>query len=252
MSVTGAPDGPAVRLGVAIADLASGMFAFQGMLLALIARATTGRGQHVDVGLLDSVASLLTYQAHRYFATGEAPVRTGNRHSAIAPYETFDTRDGVLVLAVGNDDQWQKFCAAAELEPLRADPRFTTNADRVRHYDELRPIVSRAIASRSLDEWIQRLRGAGVPCGAVRSVAEALSDPQILAREMVQTIGHPTIGALKTLGIPIKLSDTPGAIRSAPPRLGEHTRAVLLHDLGLSADEISRLERARAIRCVTS
>src|SRR5204863_6090920 len=118
---------------------ASGMYAFQGMLLALIARGTTGRGQHVDVGLLDSVASLLTYQAHRYFVTGEAPVRTGNRHSAIAPYETFDARDGVLVLAVGNDDQWQKFCAAAGLEALRADSRFTTNADRVRHYAELRP-----------------------------------------------------------------------------------------------------------------
>lgn len=252
MSVTGAPEGPAVRLGVAIADLASGMYAFQGLLLALIARGATGRGQHVDVGLLDSVASLLTYQAHRYFATGEAPVRTGNRHPAIAPYETFDARDGVLVLAVGNDDQWRTFCASAGLDELRRDARFTTNADRVRQYAELRPIVSRAIAEHTLDEWIQRLRDAGVPCGAVRSVAEALADPQILAREMVQTVGHPTIGALQTLGIPVKLSDTPGAIRSAPPRLGEHTRAVLEHDLGVQSEEISRLVQARTIRCVTS
>ena len=252
MSVTGAPDGPAVRLGVAIADLASGMYAFQGMLLALIARGTTGRGQHVDIGLLDSVASLLTYQAHRYFVTGEAPVRTGNRHSAIAPYETFDARDGVLVLAVGNDDQWQKFCAAAGLAQLRADSRFTTNADRVRHYADLRPIVSQTIAQQTLDHWIAHLRGAGVPCGAVRSVAEALADPQILAREMVQSIGHPTIGTLQTLGIPVKLSDTPGAIRSAPPRLGEHTRAVLEQDLGMSSGDIARLEQMRAIRCVTS
>jgi crotonobetainyl-CoA:carnitine CoA-transferase CaiB-like acyl-CoA transferase len=252
MSVTGAPDGPAVRLGVAIADLASGMNAFQGMLLALIARATTGRGQHVDIGLLDSVASLLTYQAQRYFATGEPPVRTGNRHSAIAPYETFDALDGVLVLAIGNDDQWQKFCAVAGLERLQGDGRFTTNADRVRHYADLRPIVSQTISERSLDEWMDRLRGARVPCGAVRSVAEALADPQILAREMVQTIAHPTIGPLKTLGIPIKLSDTPGAIRSAPPRLGEHTRLVLERELDVSSEEITRLERAGTIRCVTS
>ena len=252
MSVTGAPDGPAVRLGVAIADLASGMNAFQGMLLALIARETTGRGQHVDIGLLDSVASLLTYQAQRYFATGEAPVRTGNRHSAIAPYETFDTRDGVLVLAIGNDDQWQKFCAASRLEQLRGDARFTTNADRVRHYAELRPIVSQTILQHTLDDWIELLRGAGVPCGAVRSVAEALADPQILAREMVQTMQHPTIGALQTLGIPIKLSDTPGSIRSAPPRLGEHTRPILERELELSSQEVTRLERAGAIRCATS
>lgn len=252
MSVTGTPEGPAVRLGVAIADLASGMNAFQGMLLALIARATTGRGQHVDIGLLDSVASLLTYQAQRYFATGEAPVRSGNRHSAIAPYETFDARDGVLVLAVGNDDQWQTFCEAAGLEELRADARFRTNADRVRHYADLRPIVSEAIARRRLDDWIARLRGAGVPCGAVRSVAEALADPQILARQMVQTVDHPTIGKLQTLGIPIRLSDTPGAIRSAPPRLGEHTRSVLERDLGLSAEEVTRLEHTRTIRCATS
>src|SRR5262245_53201431 len=134
MSLTGATDGPAVRLGVAISDLACGMFAFQGLLLALIARGKTGRGQLVDVGLLDATTALLTYQAQRYFTTGEAPARSGNRHMSIAPYDTFDVADGVLVLAVGNDTQWRKFCDGLGLTRLGADERFTTNAGRTTHY----------------------------------------------------------------------------------------------------------------------
>ena len=134
MSITGMPDGPGVRLGVAIGDLASGMFAFQGLLLALLARARTGRGQWVDISLLDSVAALLTYQASRHFATGEIPERAGNRHLTIAPYETFETSDGVLVLAVGNDSLWQRFCRASGLDALAGDERFSTNASRVTNY----------------------------------------------------------------------------------------------------------------------
>ncbi len=244
MSVTGAADGPAVRLGVAVADIAAGMFAFQGLLLALVARGRTGRGQLVDVSLLDSVTSLLTYQAGRYFVTGEAPVRSGNRHPTIAPYDTFDTADGVLVLAVGNDAQWRRFCAAAGLEPLAQDARFATNDGRVVHGRDLHPLIADALGARPASAWVTRLRAEGVPCGMVRSIAEALADPQLAARAMIQTIDHPTAGSLRQLGIPVKLSGTPGAIRSAPPALGQHTRAVLRDDLGFRDEAIDDLARA--------
>ena len=247
MSITGIPEGPPVRLGVAVADIVSGMFAFQGLLLAIISRQHTGRGQHVDISLLDSVAALLSYQASRYFATGEVPERTGNRHMTIAPYDTFETRDGVLVLAVGNDIQWQRLCRVIDAAPLAADPRFATNADRVTNYDALSPMLIETFRTRALEPLVKQLRDAGVPCGGVRSVAEALSDPQILARAMVETTAHPLLGHIKVLGLPTKLSDSPGRIRSAPPLLGEHTRAVLERDLGLSSLEVAALNEAGAI-----
>jgi crotonobetainyl-CoA:carnitine CoA-transferase CaiB-like acyl-CoA transferase len=247
MSITGVPEGPPVRLGVAVADIVSGMFAFQGLLLALISRGRTNRGQLVDVSLLDSVAALLTYQASRHFATGEVPARTGNRHMTIAPYDTFETADGVLVLAVGNDTQWQRLCAAVGLEDLRRDERYRTNAGRVTHYDELRPVLSEALGPRAIGPLVESLKREGVPCGGVRSIAEALSDPQIAARAMVQTVSHQLAGPIRVLGIPTKLSDSPGAVRTPPPVLGEHTAAVLELDLGLSRIEIDRLASAGAI-----
>ena len=247
MSITGDPDGSAVRLGVAIADIASGMFAFQGLLLALIARGTTGRGQHVDISLLDSVAALLTYQASRTLLAGELPARTGNRHPSIAPYDTFETADGVLVLAVGNDAQWQSFCRVIEAPQLGDEPRYRANASRVEHYGVLRPLLAAILKRWPLETLVEQLRAARVPCGAVRSVPEALADPQIAARAMIETLEHPTIGPLKVLGIPIKLSATPGSLRTAPPRLGEHTRDVLERDLGKSETEIERLVGERVV-----
>ncbi|HEX5068930.1 MAG TPA: CoA transferase [Vicinamibacterales bacterium] len=240
MSITGDAGGSAVRLGVAIADIASGLFAFQGLLLALIARGTSGRGQLVDVSLLDSVAALLTYQASRYLLAGDIPRRTGNRHSAIAPYDTFEAADGVLVLAVGNDSQWRSFCRVIEA-PHLDEPQYRTNASRVEHYDVLRPILATILRRRPLDTLIAKLREAGVPCGAVRNVAEALQDPQIAARAMIETLNHPTLGALRVLGIPVKLSETPGSVRTAPPLLGQHTRQVLLNDLQMTAADVDRL-----------
>jgi crotonobetainyl-CoA:carnitine CoA-transferase CaiB-like acyl-CoA transferase len=250
MSITGTPDGQAVRLGVAIADVSAGMFAFQGLLLALIARGRTGRGQHVDIGLLDSVTSLLTYQAGRYFATGASPARLGNRHATIVPYNTFATADGVLVLAVGNDDQFQRFCRVAGLPGVAADPRFTTNAGRVEHHDALNPLIVNALTSDTAAGWTTRLREVGVPCGSVRSVGEALSDPQTLARLMVETVHHPTIGPLQVLGIPVKLSGTPGGVHAPPPRLGEHTARVLMDDLGYSDARVAALAASGAVRVI--
>jgi crotonobetainyl-CoA:carnitine CoA-transferase CaiB-like acyl-CoA transferase len=248
MSVTGAPDGPAVRLGVAITDIAAGMFAFQGLLLALIAKGKTGRGQHVDLGLLDATTALLTYQAGRYFATRTSPERLGNQHALIAPYDTFNTAEGVIVLAVGNDDQFQRFCSAADLAEAASDPRFATNANRVQFYGVLHALVETALAADTAASWATRLRDAGVPCGAVRSVGEALSDPQILARAMVESVEHPTIGSMQVLGVPVKLSETPGSVRLPPPRLGEHTASVLSSDLGYDRSRITKLAESGAVR----
>lgn len=247
MSITGAADGPPFRLGVAIADIVSGMFAAQGIAMALLARARTGRGQRVDVGMLDATAALLTYQAGIHFATGKTPVRMGNRHPSIVPYETFPARDGDFVVAVGNDEQWRRFCSAIGARALADDPRFATNRDRVEHYDALRPLLVGLLESRTRSEWVADLKAAGVPCGSVRDVAEVLQDSHLTAREMIETVQHATAGPLRVLGVPIKLSETPGAVRAAPPALGQHTRQILQKDCGLSEREIEELRATRAV-----
>jgi crotonobetainyl-CoA:carnitine CoA-transferase CaiB-like acyl-CoA transferase len=244
MSITGTPDGPPVRLGVAIADIVSGMFAAYGVGMALLSRQRTGRGQEVDVAMLDAVTALLTYQAGNYFASGKAPVRLGNRHPSIAPYETFTASDGEFVLAVGNDELWKKFCAVAQLD---VGDRFATNRQRVSEYETLRPIIAGRLKTQPRRHWIDRLTAAGVPCGSVRDLQELFEDPQITAREMVALVEHETIGSLKVLGVPVKLSETPGLVRSAPPRLGEHTHAILRDDLGLRDDAIATLREQKVI-----
>jgi formyl-CoA transferase/CoA:oxalate CoA-transferase len=244
MSLTGSPDGSPYRLGVAIADIVSGMFAANGITLALLARERTGRGQLVDIAMLDSVAALLTYQAGIHFATGQAPQRMGNRHPTIVPYETFAAADGDFVLAVGNDEQWRRFCAVAGLE---LDERFATNRQRVGEYDTLRPIIASRLAEEPRQTWIGRLTQAGVPCGSVRDLGELFDDPQLDARDMITSIEHATIGPLKVLGIPIKLSDTPGSVNTPPPTLGQHTDRVLIDDLGLSAEAVARLRTRQVI-----
>jgi formyl-CoA transferase/CoA:oxalate CoA-transferase len=247
MSITGAADGPPYRLGVAIVDIVSGMFAAQGVLAALVARERTGRGQAVDIGMLDATAALLTYQAGNYFATGAAPGRLGNRHPTIAPYETFATQDGDVALAVGNDGLWQTFCAAAGLAELGADPRFTTNALRLEHYGVLRPKLEQAFLTKTRAEWHAILLEAGVPNGAVRSVEEVFADPQTIAREMVVTVPHATLGPVRVTGVPVKLSATPGTVRTGPPVLGQHTAAVLA-ELGYDAAAIQDLAHGGAVR----
>ena len=246
MSITGPADGEPSRLGVAVADIVTGMFAANGIVLALYTRQTTNRGQHVDVGMLDSIAALLTYQAGIAFATGRSPERMGNRHPSIAPYDTFAAKDGTIVLAVGNDEQWQRFCRVAGLFEAAADARFATNESRVRHCDALTAIVAGVMQHRTRAEWTTALVPAGVPCGPVRTVDEVLADPQLAAREMVQHVDHATAGSIPLLGIPIKLSATPGAIRRAPPTLGQDTVAVLL-ELGFDDEEIDALRASGAI-----
>jgi crotonobetainyl-CoA:carnitine CoA-transferase CaiB-like acyl-CoA transferase len=244
MSITGAADGAPYRLGVAIVDIVSGMFAAYGVALALFARDRTGRGQEVDLAMLDATVALLTYQAGNFFASGTVPARLGNRHPSIVPYETFAASDGEFVLAVGNDEQWRRFCAIAGLPE---EERFATNRQRVTGYDQLRPLVADRLRTQPRQHWIDRLTAAGVPCGSVRNFEELFADPQLAAREMLARVEHATIGELKTLGVPVKLSDTPGGVRTPPPTLGQHTEAVLAQELGLSPDAIANLRAQRVI-----
>ncbi|RZP29208.1 CoA transferase [bacterium] len=246
MSITGANDGPSYRLGVAIADIVSGMFSAYGIAVALLARHRTGRGQFVDVGMLDAVTALLTYQAGIYFATETAPPRLGNRHPTIVPYETLEAEDGDLVVAVGNDQLWKTFCGVLELETLANDARFQTNKDRVSSHDELRPLLVERLKTRPAAEWLSKLKEAGVPCGGVRDLDQLFSDPQIIERAMVVALEHPAAGLIQQLGVPIKLGDTPGAVRTPPPLLGEHTDAIL-RELGMSIEEVEALKQSGAV-----
>ncbi|HSL20419.1 MAG TPA: CaiB/BaiF CoA-transferase family protein [Vicinamibacterales bacterium] len=246
MSVTGHADRPPVRLGVAIGDMAAGLYAAYAIALALMSRHRSGRGQFIDVGMLDSVASLLTYQAALFFADGTVPRRMGNRHPTIAPYDTLAASDGDFVLAVGNDEQWRRLCATLHLEHLASDPRYATNDQRVVNYDGLRPVLAEKFATRSRDAWIETLLGAGVPCGSVREIPEVLADPQLAARDMIVSLPHATAGRINVLGVPPKLSETPGRVLSPPPRLGEHTDAIL-KELGFEVPEIDAMRSAGAI-----
>jgi formyl-CoA transferase/CoA:oxalate CoA-transferase len=237
MSVTGGADGPAYRVGVAIADLVAGLLAAQGIVLALYARDRTGRGQHVDVGMLDGVVSLLTYHASMHLTTGTISKRVGNRHATIAPYDTFSASDGELFLAVGNDDQFRRFCDVTGQQALLTDTRFATNPARVVHHRELRERLAPILRQHSRAHWSDVLTHAGVPCGAVRDVPDALSDPQLMARQMIEAVEHAAAGTIKVLGVPIKLSETPGSVRTAPPMLGQHTARVL-GEIGMTLDDI--------------
>ena len=241
MSITGSADGQAYRLGVAISDIVSGMFAAQGVAFALLARERTGKGQHVDIGMLDSTTALLTYQAANYFATGVVPGRLGNRHPTIVPYETFEAADGEFVIAVGNDDQWRRLCTVIGRPELGTDERFATNRTRMANYETLRPLLAGVLSRRTRTEWVEDLRGAGVPCGSVRDVGEVLADPHLAAREMIRSVEHSVAGVIRVTGVPIKLSETPGDVRTPPPLLGQHTREILARDAGLDEARIDEL-----------
>ena len=242
MSITGEADGPPYRLGVAITDIVSGLFAAQGVMAALIARDKTGRGQQVDIGMLDATAALLTYQAGNYFVSGEVPGRLGNRHPTIAPYESFHASDGDFVIAGGNDEIWRRLCHVIGRPEVADDPRFRSNKDRIAHYNDLRGVLEAALITRTGAEWVRDLKAAGVPCGSVREISEVLADPQIAARDMIAEVPHATIGPARVINSPVKLSHTPPSVRTAPPTLGQHTTAVL-SELGYDRHQIDALKR---------
>ncbi|PIU47840.1 MAG: formyl-CoA transferase [Candidatus Hydrogenedentes bacterium CG07_land_8_20_14_0_80_42_17] len=247
MSLTGEPDGPPTKVGTSIADIISGIYAAQGILLALVARNKTGRGQKIDISMLDGQISLLTYQAGIYFAEGKSPMRKGNQHPTICPYETFKTKDGYLNLAVGNDKLWLSFCELINRPDLKSDERFTTNPKRVACRNILFPILSEIFSTRSTAEWISLLEKAGIPAGPIFTVEEVLEHEQTKAREMVVAMEHPKAGRIRLTGIPIKLSDTPGKIKTPPPVAGQHTEEILRNVLGYSKEKIEELRKSGAI-----
>ncbi|MDQ6753994.1 MAG: CoA transferase [Actinomycetota bacterium] len=247
MSVTGEADGPPVRVGVSSADLVAGMWATIGILAALHEKQRSGRGQWVDISLLDGSVSWLTYVASGYFASGETPRRYGSAHPTIAPYQAFATADGFVMVAVGNDGLWRRFAGALEREDLLADERFAKNPSRVAHRDVLVPLIGEIMLTRGTAEWVQRLDAAGVPVGPIQTVDQAVADPQVLARGMVSELQHPTAGALKVVGCPIRLTRTPASVRTAPPVLGQHTDEVL-KSVGFDGGDIASLRGAGAVQ----
>ena len=243
MSITGEPDGPPNKFGASVADITAGMLAAQGILLSLYHREKTGVGQMVDVGMLDGQVALLTYHANGYFATGKIPPRRGNKHPSITPYETYSCKDGYFNLGVGNDSLWRRFCDAMGLGRIKEDPKFAVNKDRVDNREALQEILDAFFAEKTVGETLETLRGAGVPCGPINNLAQVLSEPQVLAREMVVDVDVPVAGPTKVTGVPIKLSETPGAVRTPPPTLGQHTEEVLESVLGMDEEQRNTLRQ---------
>jgi crotonobetainyl-CoA:carnitine CoA-transferase CaiB-like acyl-CoA transferase len=246
MSITGQePTGP-TRAGIALADLVCGMMACRGILYALLARERTGRGQEVHVALVDAMVALLTWSAGIYFETGTPPGVAGNHHPLAAPFGVYQAQDGPFNLATGNEVMWRRLCEALGRSDLLADPRFTTNYERVAHRGELSEILTAIFQTRTSAEWVAFLNDRGVACGPIYNLAEVFRDPQILHQEMLVEMPHPVHRTVKLIGIPIKLSETPGKTHRRPPLLGEHTDEVL-REAGYSPEEIARLRAAGAI-----
>jgi crotonobetainyl-CoA:carnitine CoA-transferase CaiB-like acyl-CoA transferase len=247
MSVTGEADGDPVRAGNSAADLGAAMWAAIGILAALHARHASGRGEWIDISLLDGQIASLTYLAGGYFASGEVPRRYGSAHPSIVPYQALRTADGLLMVAVGNDALWQRFAPLLGLPELADDPRFVTNPQRVANRAELIPIIEAALATRGSEAWAEELSRVGIPAGPINGIDAALAHPQVRAREMVLTTEHPTAGTLRMTGSPIKLSDYTTTVRRPPPTLGQHTDEVL-GELGYTAADIAAMREAGVIR----
>jgi crotonobetainyl-CoA:carnitine CoA-transferase CaiB-like acyl-CoA transferase len=241
MSVTGPVEGEACKVGVAIADITAGLFAATAILAALHERTTSGRGQWIDIALLDAQIGWLANVAQNYLATGDPPRRYGNAHPSIVPYETFATADGHLALAIGTDEQFRKFCQAAGSPALAEEERFRTNQARVEHRSVLVPFLQELLRTRSTAVWLALCAEQKVPAGPINDIPAALADAQVQARGMVQEVEHPTLGRIALLGPVAKFERTPATVRSAPPPLGFHTEEVLAELLGYTASQIAQL-----------
>jgi CoA:oxalate CoA-transferase len=247
MSITGPDEHHPTKVGSSIADIFAGLFAAIGILSALHNRELTGRGQWVDVAMLDAMVAVLENAVSRYLATGNVPKPIGNRHPSIAPFCSVETADGFINIACGNDELWRRFCRIVGLDRLADDPRFLTNADRVKNFSELEPLINEATRKRASAEWLKLLEEAKVPCGPINDIASVVKDPQVAAREMLVEVLHPVAGALKLPGVPIKLSGTPASIAGPAPLLGQHTEEVLSGMLGMGRGEIEKLKEEGAI-----
>ncbi len=248
MSFTGPPEGPPMKVGVAIVDITTGLFAVNAILAALRHREKTGKGQYIDMALLDSTLAWLANVGSNYLISGVNPTRWGNAHPNIVPYEPFLTRDGTYIaLAVGNDLQWQKFCELAGLNGLATDPRYATNPERVNNRKALIPLVAEAMLKKPGDEWLTELNRLRIPCGPINTLDRVFADPQVLFRRMVAEVPHPTAGTVKMVASPMKMSETPCEIRRHPPLLGEHTEEILRQRLELDTAQIRSLKETGVI-----
>jgi len=239
MSVTGDPDGEPMRYPIPLADMTTGVYAALGVMGALMARQRTGRGQVLDLSLLESQSAWLAILASAYLNAGEEPQRLGNVHPNIVPYQVFRAKDKYIIVAVGTQRLWERFCAVLGItDTLMSDPRFATNTDRLAHRDELVKLLQNILAQREADYWLEALREAQIPSGPINSVPETLSHAQLLERGFIVELDHPLAGLVKSLANPVRFSETPVSYRLPPPRLGEH-KATILSELGFTAEEIS-------------
>ena len=247
MDLTGFPDGPPVKVGNSIGDLVAGMAAAQGVTLALLGRSKTGKGQKVEIGMLDVMASLLTYQAGLYWNAGGRPARRGNQHPSIVPYEVFQAQDAYMTLGVANNSLWERMCRAIGREDLAKDPRFDSEARRVTNRDALIPALNAEFGKRRAAEWLARLDKAGVPAGRIKTVAEVCESEHLRARGMFVQLAHPKAGAVTAMGVPIRLWDTPGAAQAPAPLLGQHTDEILSGLLRIPKAKADKLRAAGVV-----
>ncbi len=247
MSITGQEAGEPTRVGASIGDINAGLFTVIGILTALHHRTHTGKGQKVDVGMLDCQVAILENAIARYLASGKVPGPLGNRHPSITPFEPFKARDGYVIIAVGNDKLWEKFCHLIERPELINDERFATNPGRTENQRQLKAILDDVFPDKTVGEWLQALEGEGIPCGPLNTVDKVINDPQIKAREMIVETVHSVAGAVKMAGVPIKLSLTPGVVEKPAPLLGQHTQEILNDMLGLTGEQIAELRSKKVL-----
>jgi crotonobetainyl-CoA:carnitine CoA-transferase CaiB-like acyl-CoA transferase len=246
MSVNGDPDGSPVKVGVPVGDLMASLYAVSGILCAILTRNSTGKGQHIEISLLDSLVSLLALPASIYVGLGQNPPRVGNGHPGFNPYDLYETKDGYINIACGNDNLWQKFCDATGLEQYKEDPRFLTLNDRKENRNELQKIAKAVLKMKSTDEWVQLFNAHDVPNGRIRTIKEVFADDNLKRRKMIKTMNHPTAGIFEYMGNPVKMSAIPETEDCPPPILGEHT-APILKKLGYLTDEIAAMKREGVI-----
>lgn len=243
MGITGESDRPPVRVGVAVTDINAGMYATMAILSALRVRDQRGIGQYLDVSMMDTAVSWLTYMAGNYFASGKVPQRMGGAHPSIVPYQTFEAGDGkFLLVAGGNDRLFKILCEVIDMPQLVDDPNYGSNILRVENREVLVPIIQERLLTKPRDDWLAELRESGFPCGPVNAIDEVFSDPQLLHRDMLVTMDHPKIGEIKQIGAPLKFSETPCSVGLPPPMLGQHTDEVLKF-IGYTEEEVAALRK---------
>ncbi|MDF2636874.1 MAG: yfdE 2 [Pelosinus sp.] len=247
MSITGPSGGPPTRVGASIGDIIAGLFTVIGIEMALYHREKSGYGQMIDVGMLDCQLAILENAIARYMVAGTIPAPLGNRHPSITPFEAFSAKDGSVIVGAGNDKLFEQLCNVIGKPGLAKDPLFATNALRTQHAQQLKEILDDVFIHKNINDWLVQLEAAGIPCGPINTIDKVVSDPQVIARNMIVSTEHPTAGHVKMPGIPIKLSDTPGAVEKPAPLLGQHTEEILQELLGLSIEEINKLKANKVI-----